>query len=212
MLCAGILTVLTGCALSAQFAKGITPENLWTGGPPMRFLMPAFLFAAVLMGRQSPEMLSVFRGTWARSAVAVAAAISMVGGNWLAELDAQPLWTANNPPAVAARWLKQHGLIQGVGDYWSANLVTAMSANAVQVRSVVPESGRLVPYAWVEDARWYAQSPQFVIWQDNNKTQVTVDEVRATYKTDRIAIAAGYWIALLSAEPPRSAAQLIPAR
>jgi hypothetical protein len=203
MLCAGILTVLTACALSAQFAKGITPENLWTGGPPVRFLVPAFLFAAVLAGRQAPEMLSVWPRAWVRGAVVTAAAISMVGAYWFERLDGQPLWIGDNPPAVAARWLKQHGLFQGVGEYWSANLVTAMSANAVRVRSVVPDSGRLIPYIWVEDARWHAQSPQFVIWQDNNKTHVTADEVRATYKVERIATVAGYRIALLSTGPRR---------
>jgi hypothetical protein len=203
MLCAGTLTVVAACALSAQFAKGITPENLWTGGPPMRFLVPAYLFVAVLAGRQAPEMLSDLPGVWVRNVVVAGAAIVMVGGYWLAGLDGRPLWIADNPPAAAARWLKKHVLFQGVGEYWSANLITAMSGNVVRVRSVVPESGRLVPYIWAQDVRGYAQSPQFVIWQDNNKTHVTADAVRATYPVGRIVTVSGYRIALLATGPLR---------
>jgi hypothetical protein len=198
MLCASIVTVFVACVLSAQFAKGITPQNLWTGGPPMRFLVPGFLFATVLAGRQAPEMFPRLPGARIRGLFAAAAALIVLGAVWWSHLDEQPPWMGGNAPAMAARWLQQRGLLEGTGEYWSANLVTAMSGNAVQVRSVVPESGRLVPYVWVEDARWYKQPPQFVIWEDNNKTGVTSDEVRATYRVGRIATVAGYRIARLS--------------
>ncbi len=216
MLCAGILITILACATSAQFAKGITSQILWTGGPPMRFLVPAWLFAAVLAGRQVPDILSALRSAWIRNAACITlvllAATAMLGDDWLSRLAARPLWIANNPPAAVARWLRQHHLFQGVGEYWSANLVTAMSGNAVQVRSVVPDSGHLAAYIWVEDARWYAQAPQFVIWQDNNKTGVTPQAVRATYPVDRIVTVADYRVALLSARGRRSPPQFIRAR
>jgi hypothetical protein len=191
---------LAACILSSQFAKGITPQNLWTGGPPMRYLMPAYLFAAVLAGRQAPAILSAMPGRWARTGIAACAAILIIGEYWFAGLDRQPVWIANNPPATAARWLQQHGLYQGVGEYWSANLVTALSGDTIRVRSVIPDSGRLVPYVWVEDARSYAEAPQFIIWQDNNKTNLTANEVRATYMVNRIVTVAGYRIALLDSK------------
>jgi hypothetical protein len=207
---------LAACVLSAQFAKGITPENLWIGGSPMRFLVPAFLFAVVLTGRQAPEMLSALSNSFIRDGVRgslmLLAATITIGGYWLARLDAQPLWIADNPPAEAAGWLSQHSLSQGVGEYWSANLITAMSGNAVEVRSILPSSGRLVPYIWVEDARSYAQAPQFVIWQDNNKSNVTADEVKATYKIRQIATVANYRIALLSSSDGSSTPQVVPIR
>lgn len=202
-LCAGIVAVLVACAASAQFAKGIAPQTLWTGGPPIRFLVPAWLFAAVLAGRQTPELLSALRGARIRRAVSealvFAATIIALGGFWLSRLASHPVWIADNPPAMAANWLRRHGVWQGVGEYWSANLVTAMSGNMVQVRSVVPVAGRLADYVWVEDTRWYTRTPQFVIWQDNNKTNVTADDVRATYPGVRITTVADYRIALISA-------------
>jgi hypothetical protein len=161
--------------------------------------VPGFLFAAVLAGRQAPEMLPLLQAPRIRGLFAVAAALVVFGAGWLSRLGERQFWIGGNAPAVAARWLQQRGLFQGTGEYWSANLVTAMSGDAVQVRSVVPDSGRLVPYVWVEDARWYGQTPQFVIWEDNNRTGVTSDEVRATYRVQRIQSVAGYRIALLSA-------------
>jgi len=205
LLCAGILTVLVACTSSAQFAKGITPQTLWAGGPPMRFLVPAWLFSAALAGRQMQEILSTIGSARIRNAapaaLALCAAILVSGGYWLSGLNARPPWIASNPPTAVARWLMQHHLFQGVGEYWSANLVTAMSGNAVQVRSVVPNSDHLVPYVWVEDARWYARSPQFVIWQDHNKTGITWEQIRATYPVYRRVTVADYLVALLSSPP-----------
>ncbi len=202
MLCTGMLSLLAACAFSAQFGKGITPQSLWTGGPPMRYLVPAVLFGAVLAGRQVPDMLAALPTLRMRSAafggLVLLAALSVIAGGWLPrDVEAQPRWIANNSPQAAARWLEQHGLVEGVGEYWSSNLVTAMSGDAVQVRSVVPLAGRLVPYVWVEDRRWFAQPPQFVIWQDNNKTGLTFEDVRATYPICEMTFVAGYRIAVL---------------
>jgi hypothetical protein len=85
-----------------------------------------------------------------------------------------------------------------VGEYWSSNLVTAMSSNVLSVRSVAPEDGRLVPYVWSSDASLYAQPPQFAIWQDRNQTGVTTAVVQATYAICRMNLVAGYRIALLA--------------
>jgi len=202
MLCAGMLSLLAACALSAQFGKGITPQSIWTGGSPMRYLVPAVLFGAVLAGRQVPDLIAVLSTLRVRNAafgvLVLLAALSVIAGGWLPrDVEAQPRWIANNPPEAAARWLEQHGLVEGAGEYWSSNLVTAMSDDTVQVRSVVPVAGRLVPYVWVEDRRWFSQPPQFVIWQDNNKTGLTFEDVRATYPICETTFVAGYRIAVL---------------
>lgn len=202
LLCAGILTDFAACAVSAQFAKGISAGTIWTGGPPMRFLVPVFLFGAVLAARQIPAMLARLPAAPLYQAAAILltlfAAATVFTGGWLSNTDVQPCWIADNPSAAASRWLRAHALTQGVGEYWSANLVTAMSANGVQVRSVVPQGGTLIPYVWVEDARFYAHAPQFMIWQDANQTGVTLGQVRATYTVGKVESVAGYRIALLA--------------
>ena len=72
-----------------------------------------------------------------------------------------------------------------------------MSGNEVTVRSVVPEGGALVPYIWVEDRRFYASPPLFVIWREPNQTDVTEALVRASYHVCSLDLVAGYRIAVL---------------
>jgi hypothetical protein len=88
-------------------------------------------------------------------------------------------------------------LFQGVGEYWSANLITAMSGNAVRVGSVVPGGARLVPYIWVQDRHFYRERPQFAVWQEPNETGVTEKLVRSTWHVCRLDRVHGYWIATL---------------
>ncbi|HEX4079554.1 MAG TPA: hypothetical protein VHX61_11865 [Rhizomicrobium sp.] len=209
-LCAGTITVLAACAVSAQFAKGITPQNLWVGGPVMRYIMPAMLFGSMLAAREMPDMLAALpsarlRNT-ARGILGFIAAVVLIAGGSLSWAAAQPDWIARNPPAIAARWLARHRLVEGVGEYWSANLITAISGDEVRVRSVVAADGKLAPYVWVEDGRWYARAPQFVVWQDNNQTGLGFRDVSATYAICRTALVAGYRIAILTDAPGSASA------
>jgi hypothetical protein len=201
MLAAGIVTVLIACATSTQFGKGISAEMEWRGGPPMRYVMPVFLFAAVLAGRQTPDVLAAMKCSRLRamvsSALMVFALLAVVAGD-PGVFKPAPRWILCNPPALAAQWLKGHGLVEGVGEYWASNLVTAMSGDSVHVRSVVADGGKLVPYVWSSDANWYMRPPQFAIWQDNNPTGLTYADVRATYAICRTAFVAGYRIAVLA--------------
>ena len=195
---AGTIAVLVACAVSWQFGKGIAAETMWTGGPPMRYAMPAFLFASLLAASELPNVFAGIRSAALRSAACMAltclAVLAVVAG----EIGPMPpRGQANAPAANVARWLEASGLKQGVGEYWAANLVTALSGEAVEVRSVVPDDGRLVPYVWSSDAAWYRQPPQFAIWQDRNLTGVTYDSVRATYTIGHVARVGDYRIAII---------------
>jgi hypothetical protein len=203
MLCAGIVVLFAACVTSAQFAKGVRVETVWHGGPPTRFLVPAVLFAAVLSGRQIGGVLNFVRDAKRRliirGVLVLFAGITLAVGAWQSFSNVtRPNWIDDNPAISAARWLERHGLSQGVGEYWSANLLTAMSRNAVTVRSVVPAENRLVPYVWVEDRDFYGLPPQFAIWQEPNQTGMTEALVRATFRVCRLENVAGYRIALLS--------------
>jgi hypothetical protein len=201
LLCAGILSVLTACVLSTQFDKGIGGQSPWAGGPPMRYVMPAVMFGAILGARRVPEMLSALSGARvravARGALVALAMLAFCAGALEAPGD-QPRWIAHNPPAVAALWLAQRGLTTGDADYWSANIVAVMSRETLDLRSVVPEDGKVVPYTLSADARKHGASPQFMIWQDGTRSGMTFDDIRATYPVCTVASVAGYRIALLA--------------
>ena len=200
LICTGALVLLFACVPSAQFAKGVSAQSMWHGGPPTRFLVPIVLFSVVLAGRQIARFAGAVgnrncRIAWYSLLVCLAVLIGFVG-RWQVD-SAEPRWIARNAPTVAAQWLKQHGLRHGVGEYWSANLLTAMSGNAIAVRSVTPHGYRLVPYVWVEDGRFYREPPEFVIWEEPNQTGVDEALVRATYAVCREDFVALYRIALL---------------
>jgi len=205
LLCAGILTDLLACALSTQFGKGVVGETAWLGGPPMRYGMPAALFAMILGARCLARWLSGL--TELRPRILASSALACVFVLTLLLNDftlTDARWEADNPALAAASWLERKGLTTGLGEYWSANLVTAMSGDAVEVASVVPRDGRIVPYVLSADRNWYATAPRFVIWHEPNKTNLSLREVRATYDVCRIVTVATYRIALVARSGSRT--------
>jgi hypothetical protein len=200
LLCAGVLSVLLACVLSAQFGKGIQVQNPWAGGPAMRYAMPAVMFGAILGARRIPELISALRS--ARVRLAARGALTLLAVALCADASEipgeQPRWISRSPPAMAARWLAERGLTTGDADYWSANLVTAMSGVTLDLRSVVPEDGKAVPYSLSADTRRRGP-PQFMIWQDGTKSGMTSADVRATYSVCRTELIASYRIALVDA-------------
>lgn len=202
LLCASAALSLMACIPSAQFAKGVKPESLWLGGPPMRFLVPAVVFANIVASRQIAEAFDNLATPTLR--VRLRGALLVVAGFVLLtaivqafETGAAPPWINQNPATTAARWLEQRRLSQGAGEYWSANLLTAMSGTAIGVRSMVPDQRHLIPYVWVEARSFYTKVPQFAVWQEPNPTGVTEALVRATWPVCATRIVAGYHIALL---------------
>lgn len=165
----------------------------------MRYAMPAVLFGAILGARRIPGMLSSLRGARvslaARGALALLAVLALSAGP--SEAPDQPRWISLSPPATAAYWLLQHRLTAGDADYWSANLVAAMSGQALDLRGVVPRDGKVVPYSLSADTRGH-RPPQFMIWQDGTRSGMTFADIRATYRICRLVMVAGFRIALLA--------------
>ena len=205
LLCAGTVSLLAICTLSTQFGMEYTPQSMWDGGAAIRYVLPAVLISSLLASRLIPKKLNDARNHWARTltrgALLFFAALAIFAGDWRGDAIETPSgWIENSRAAEAAQWLEKHRLYQGVGEYWSANLITALAGDRVRVRSVVPSRGRLRPYVWVADRRWYRLTPQFVIWQEPNHTGVVTAEVRATYFVCRTVMFATYHVAVLGTQ------------
>jgi hypothetical protein len=199
LLCAGILVDLLACALSIQFGKGIVDQTLWHGGSPMRYVMPAVLFSMVLGARCGARLISNLDGVDQQAIACGACAFLAVANIVLNGLGKERPFAASNAEALAAaHWLETKGLRNGAGEYWSSNLVTAMSGNQVRIRSLIPRGDSVVPYVLSADRTWYRTPPQFVIWQDGNKTGLTLSDVRASHRVCATANIATYRIALLT--------------
>jgi hypothetical protein len=205
MLCASVLGVLAACCLAARYNGEIALGAEWSGGAAIRYLTPALLFAAVLAMRQIPDLIARLPTQRPRLAAQGALLLLAVplafGGEWfLDDVATQPDWISNPPPSAVVRWLEQRRLSHGVGEYWSSSLISALSRDTIRVAPVVPKGEKLRPYVLAASSRWYAQEPQFVIWQDVNGAGINLANVRATYagRIRELALVAGYRIALLA--------------
>lgn len=204
MLTASILAVLPICVVSQQFALGVVGADVWQT-PSQRYLTPVVFFSAVLAGRQLPQLFASLPTRSARitSSVLLAllsASILTLYCKQITNLAATPDFISKSPSRQVGLWLEQHGLNQGVGGYWSASIVTAMTDGAVKVSPVMCLKNKLVPFLWATDDRWYGQHPQFVIWYyQGDPSGLNLDVVRATYgRVDRLIDVDGYRVAVIS--------------
>ena len=62
------------------------------------------------------------------------------------------------PTAPLAAWLEAHGLTYGLAGYWNSSVITLHSGGHAQVRAVVMQGTRVIPYDWETDTLWYDPS------------------------------------------------------
>jgi hypothetical protein len=62
------------------------------------------------------------------------------------------------PTAPLSAWLEAHGLTYGLAGYWNSSVITLQSGNRVQVRAVVMQGRRVVPYDWETNTLWFDAS------------------------------------------------------
>lgn len=155
------LLVLALLADLATFAR------LDMGGNPAfgRYLTAAIIFGAILAGRLLGRLADgAARRRLGALAVGLTGAVVVAFGAGFASSVAGA--AATSPASQLATFLEQHGLTRGLGDYWSASIVTAESAGRVVVRPVVDSpSGRVARYNRQNDVAWYAHHHfQFVVY------------------------------------------------
>jgi hypothetical protein len=127
-----------------------------------RYLVPGFIFSALLAGRVVARFVRQHRLTGARYLAGAALIMS------LAVVDFATNTLGDTAPQKATQlssFLVQHDLRKGIGDYWSSSLVTVESSGAVAVRPVnLGPGGTLVRYDKQSTAAWYAgQAFQFFV-------------------------------------------------
>ena len=77
------------------------------------------------------------------------------------------------PAAQLATWLEANHLNYGYGNFWSSNMVTVVSHGHVKVRAVDGLTGRLQPWHWFSDEKWYMDSPaNFVVFDVSHYTDI----------------------------------------
>lgn len=199
VLAAAMTIQLVSCLTSQDFAEALH------SAAPFRFLAPVLLFGGVLTSLEMPELLWATRHTAWRTLILSVAGVGAVAAALTFAVDGARHWS--QPPIMtrsrewsAGQWLLDRGMSNGVGAYWQAALVTALTAEKAAIRAVFAKDGRLLPYTWVAKADWYTERPQFVIYDRHNEFCIAPDTIAATYGAPTaIEHVAGYDIAVLAA-------------
>ncbi len=130
-----------------------------------RYLTAALIFGTILSARTVARTLRRVdrpRPILA-SALGAVALIALIGVATAGNLSRT---SARQPSAVVTDFLAHHHLTIGIGDYWSASIVTVSSGEGVIVRPVITDpAGRIVRYGRQSDASWYARARfEFLIY------------------------------------------------
>ncbi|HUZ19434.1 MAG TPA: hypothetical protein VMU75_02550 [Acidimicrobiales bacterium] len=130
-----------------------------------RYLTAAVIFGAVLGGRLVGRVGERLAQPVARRGALVAGISGVLAYGAALGLSFR-LPSAGQTPRQLAAFLADHRLTKGLGDYWSASIVTVASNAEVVVRPVIDgPSGRVVRYERQSDASWYTgQRFQFILF------------------------------------------------
>jgi hypothetical protein len=195
-LCLGALDMMSGMFAAILFGKPDMPVFV------IRYVMPAYIFvslaAVIEAGTLRIERKAVRQ---ASAAVALICAGLFMCGVAQAVLRAlaAPSSVAAAPQRDLAIWLQARGLTYGVGDYWTTQMVTALSRGDVKAEPVIAPEGRLIPYPWVGDMADAdaGRKPQFVAYLPGNIFGVMPGTILAAYgkplETDQVG---NYQVAL----------------
>lgn len=130
-------------------------------GDYARYLTPAAIFAAVIGVGTATQAVSRLPSRWARELAVVISLLVVAIGALSYERDLNRPAAPQEATALAS-FLEANHLTRGVGDYWSASIVSVVSDNRADVRPViVGRAGTLVRYGRQSAANWYGSRLRF---------------------------------------------------
>lgn len=207
VLAIAVLVDLASSAVSATFNVALVPSVL-DGGAAVRYLTPAILFGGLLVALELPTLMKQAPNRKARigyialstGGVIATTSVFLMHGVW--RWHDRPAVTQSSS-AVVGKWLFENGLTRGVGPYWNASIITAVSGQRVLVRAVINQNGHLIPFNWLSNSKWYnKRKPQFVIYVKNNQFGVNSKTIKETYGSPLSTLTQdGYEIAIFEPHP-----------
>jgi hypothetical protein len=182
------LALLAADALSITFNAGISAGPGYPNAS-VRYVAPAFLFlclAAALAPAAWPKAGALQPLLNAMAMILAAIVMVAIGVSGYRSLSA-PSGLRAAPAYAVMVWLRNHRLTYGVGDYYTTQLVRALSGGGVMADPVVVSQGRLIPDRfWTDTTRFdQGQSPQYIIFPDPNFFNLTEADALATYGPPR---------------------------
>jgi hypothetical protein len=130
-----------------------------------RYLTAAMIFGSILGARLAGQIAERATDGWPRIVLAGVAGLVVLG---YATTFVNTLTTPSpaQPAVSLAAYLEQHHLTRGIGDYWSASIVTVESSDSVVVRPVVTRAGgqHVVRYRRLSSSAWYGGGFEFLVY------------------------------------------------
>lgn len=202
----GVLVLAAADIMSALFAN--LPSNPVPGQPTFmfRYVTPAFIYAALAATIQGQTLFA--NATLKLQRVAkyfaffTAFFLLLPATEAIAIAARRPVYLHIMPQQKLADWLISHQLTYGVGDYWTAQMLNALTSGRVTADSVTPKS-YLAAFHWAGDSHNIdsKRPPQFVVFTPKNDWNITLQDVTNTYGPPAsVSIVNGYIIAVL--KPP----------
>jgi hypothetical protein len=158
-----LFTLVAASANLALYALTNAPTDMWSGRYVVFAPIAVVIGLALLLIQWHTDQRPLRFGVIGLLIACLVLNASAVGDS-LAQL--------RNPERTAARRqileaLKKSGLVYGYSDYWNSLNYTFLSGDALRIRAVSCERGRLAPREWWTQSRWYAQDlghrPSFVL-------------------------------------------------
>ncbi len=167
LLCVAIL-VVTAAYVISTLPNPRTPYEIVAVLP----------FGAVLASRACvpARVTDASRGRVAIAAAALAALAAL-----LPLTAAASMATVTTAAVPLAAWLEAHDLTYGIAGYWDASNVTVQAGDRVQVRAVVPQNGKIIPFSWETKPSWFdpTQHDATFVIGSNSKTPGTITPATA---------------------------------
>ncbi len=172
--------------MSDSFTMGISDGPGFPNGA-VRYVTPIYVFMSVAAVIEAQALFGALsrRLRWAVILPAIAAAgiFLVFAGAVAAQMVFIPPGYRQAPQYQLTTWLARHHFTYGVSDYWTSQMILALSRNAVITDPVAVQQNRLVAYGWLCDVSRLDQGwpPQFVVIQPGNLFGVTLDAVKAKF-------------------------------
>ena len=149
---------------------------LSTDAAGLRYLTAGIVFASVLGAMLIGQLANQVRLRRRKQTVAlIGLAVVGICASCVGIIMSQP--TSVSPYWQLGRFLAEHHLYRGVGDYWSSAPITVFSDGVVKVRQVEPSPyGAIEPYLWISNSGWYTGKFQFLIYNVDSSSGSSIRE------------------------------------
>ncbi|WP_138755248.1 hypothetical protein [Paenibacillus sinopodophylli] len=124
-----------------------------------RYILPAFVFVSIYLGKYAIERLDNKK---IRTAVSITYVIFFV-----TSLQSVSYNKPITPFTEVVDFLQSKGLKYGYGSYWNSSIITLESNDAVKVRPIIHDQDT-TPFEWLSKTDWYKEPANFLIFDSTN--------------------------------------------